>query len=182
MRVRLEDRIAARWIFAYGSLIWDPGFDYDERCPVRIHGFHRAFCIRSTRYRGTESAPGIVLGLDRGGSCHGLAYRIAGISTRDVVEQIYRREMGNYSYLPRMIPIKLSDGRHIEALTFVARRVSPGYESLDDAELMRRLRNSRGVRGSNREYAINTWTSLKAMNIVDRRLAGIVNALAAVSD
>jgi glutathione-specific gamma-glutamylcyclotransferase len=170
-------RIAAGWVFAYGSLIWDPGFEYEERHRVTIHGYHRAFCIRSVRYRGTAADPGVVLGLDRGGSCQGVAYRLHDDQAADIIELIYRREMANEAYRPRRVPIRLVDGRLIQALTFVAHHRSPSYVKLDEVEVVRRLRQCAGARGQNCDYAINTLKALTEWGIKDSRLATIVRQL-----
>lgn len=170
-------RIPANWVFGYGSLIWDPGFEYDERHKVVIHGYHRAFCIRSTRYRGTADNPGVVLGLDRGGSCHGVAYRLRDDQAPTVIERIYRREMMNQAYDPRLVPIRLADGRRIRALTFTARHAGSSYVKLDEAEVVRRLKHCAGARGPNCDYAINTMKALTEWGIKDSRLAAIVRQL-----
>ena len=170
-------RLSAQWVFAYGSLIWHPDFDYAERHLVRIHGYHRAFCINSTMYRGTPEAPGVVLGLDRGGSCHGVVYRMNPGEEERVVEALYRREMPHHVYIPRMLPVRLPDGRHIEAITFVARRNHPSYLKISRDEVMRRLSSCRGGRGHNRDYAINTWHALCEWGIVDAGLGAIAREL-----
>ena len=170
-------RLPAQWVFAYGSLIWHPDFEYTERHLVRIHGYHRAFCISSTRYRGTPEAPGVVLGLDRGGSCHGVVYRIRPGDEEAVVEALYQREMPNHVYTPRLLPVRLPDGRSVEAITFVARRDHPGYLKVPTDEILRRLSSCRGGRGHNREYAINTWHALREWGIEDAGLGVIARAL-----
>jgi cation transport protein ChaC len=170
-------RLRAEWVFAYGSLIWHPDFEYVERHLVRIHGYHRAFCISSTRYRGTPEAPGVVLGLDRGGSCHGVVYRLRPGDEERVVEALYQREMPNLVYTPRMLPVRLPDGRQAEAITFVARRDHPGYLRISHDEILRRLSSCRGGRGHNREYAINTWHALREWGIEDAGLGIIARAL-----
>ncbi|HZH06377.1 MAG TPA: gamma-glutamylcyclotransferase [Lautropia sp.] len=173
------ERLRANWVFAYGSLIWHPGFDYAERHLVRIHGYHRAFCINSTVYRGTPESPGVVLGLDRGGSCHGVAYRIRPGEEEEVVEALYQREMLNHVYKPRMLPVRLPTGAVVEAMTFVARRDHPSYLRLSRDELLRRLSSCSGGRGPNREYAINTWHALREWGIEDAGLGVIARELEA---
>lgn len=171
------ERLPACWVFGYGSLIWHPDFAYAERHLVRVHGYHRAFCISSTLYRGTPEAPGIVLGLDRGGSCHGVVYRIQPGEELPVVEALYRREMPHHVYTPRLLPVRLADGRRIEAIAFVARRDHPSYLRLSRDEIMRRLSSCRGGRGHNREYAINTWHALREWGIEDATLGAIAREL-----
>ena len=76
------------WVFAYGSLIWDPGFPFEEARPALLRGYHRAFCLYSTRYRGTPERPGLVLGLDRGGACRGVAFRVPGRHAAEVLRYL----------------------------------------------------------------------------------------------
>jgi glutathione-specific gamma-glutamylcyclotransferase len=174
------ERLHANWVFAYGSLIWHPDFDYVERHLARVHGYHRAFCISSIRYRGTPEAPGVVLGLDRGGSCHGVAYRIHPGQEEEVVEALYQREMPNHVYTPRMLPVRLPTGEVVQAITFVARRDHPSYLRLSRDEVLRRLSSCRGKRGHNREYAINTWHALREWGIEDAGLGVIARELEAL--
>lgn len=148
------------WVFGYGSLIWDPGFEFHEAGLAQVHGFHRTFCIRSTRYRGTPEQPGVVLGLDRGGSCIGMAFRLRPESRHAAVDALYEREMTGGVYVARQLSAVLSDGRRVRALAFVANRSSVSYERLSDDEIVRRLSACCGQRGRNREYAIRTWRSL----------------------
>lgn len=148
------------WIFGYGSLIWDPGFDAVEQQLGQVHGYHRTFCIRSTRYRGTPERPGVVLGLDRGGSCIGMAFRIPPEARRPTVEALYAREMTGGVYVPRMLSVVLRGNRRVQALAFVANRSSPSYERLTDDEILGRLAGCCGQRGRNLDYALRTMRSL----------------------
>jgi cation transport regulator ChaC len=93
------DLLFADWVFGYGSLIWNPEVDFNRSELGRVHGYHRAFCIRSTRYRGTPEQPGVVLGLERGGSCVGVAYRLRHDTRRHSIERLYEREMLNRVYV-----------------------------------------------------------------------------------
>ena len=174
------ERLPAQWVFAYGSLIWHPDFEFSERHRVRIHGYHRAFCISSTRYRGTPELPGVVLGLDRGGSCHGVVYRMKPGHEDEIIERLYRREMPNQVYTPKLLPVRLPGERRIEAIAFVARRDHPSYLRLSRDEILRRLSSCRGRRGHNREYAINTWHALREWGIEDAGLAAVARDLEAL--
>ena len=173
-------RLPALWVFAYGSLIWHPDFEFSERHRVRIHGYHRAFCISSTRYRGTPELPGVVLGLDRGGSCHGVVYRMKPGHEDEIIERLYQREMPNHVYTPKLLPVRLPGERRIEAIAFVARRDHPSYLRLSRDEILRRLSSCRGRRGHNREYAINTWHALREWGIEDAGLAAVARDLEAL--
>lgn len=168
-----ETLVIADWVFGYGSLIWDPGFEFEEACLARVHGYHRAFCIRSTRFRGTPDAPGVVLGLDRGGSCIGMAFRLKPQSRRQAIEALYEREMTGKVYVPKVLDATTRCGRHVKALTFVANRDSVAYERLPDTEIVRRLSCCRGLRGLNGEYAIRTWHSLTERGVHCPHLARV---------
>jgi cation transport protein ChaC len=174
------ERLQAQWAFAYGSLIWHPDFEFSERHRVRVHGYHRAFCISSTRYRGTPELPGVVLGLDRGGSCHGVVYRMKPGHEEEIIERLYQREMPNHVYTPKLLPVRLPGDRRVEAIAFVARRNHPSYLRLSRDEIMHRLSSCRGGRGHNRDYAINTWHALREWGIEDAGLAAIARELEAL--
>lgn len=172
--------VVTDWVFAYGSLIWNPEFDHEHCERARLPGYHRAFCIRSTRYRGTPERPGVVLGLDRGGTCVGLAYRLRPQTRSRALEALFAREMPSTIervYKPRIVRVELTSGAFVEALAFVADRSSPGYDRLTDDEVLRRLACCEGARGPNRDYAINTWRALEARGFDDPRLRRLAEAL-----
>jgi glutathione-specific gamma-glutamylcyclotransferase len=194
------------WVFAYGSLIWSPDIEFAERRAARLYGYHRAFCISSTRYRGTAEKPGAVLGLDRGGSCMGVAYRFKPSSRQIALTELFKREMPDPKssvYRPNIVQLVLgapcsssepcppeeSDreafddstssavGERVQALTFLADRKLPSYIHLDLDQLVERLAGCLGERGPNRDYAINTWKSLLEMGFEDRKLTQVVKRL-----
>jgi glutathione-specific gamma-glutamylcyclotransferase len=175
--------VVADWVFAYGSLIWNPEIDYEQAVLGRVYGRHRNFCVRSTKYRGTPDAPGVVLGLDQGGSCLGVAYKFCEDDKLGAIEHLYRREMLNQVYHPILVDVHLAtdetngSGTKIKALTFVANRSSDSYLHLTEEQLVARLRGCCGERGPNREYAINTWTALKAYGVNDQRLGKLAQQL-----
>ncbi len=173
------DLLLADWVFGYGSLIWNPEVDFNRSELGRVHGYHRAFCIRSTHYRGTPQAPGVVLGLERGGSCVGVAYRLRRETRRHSIERLYEREMLNQVYVPTLAAVTLVNGRQIRALTFVANRQSDAYQRLTEPEILSRLSGCCGNRGANRDYAINTHQSLQERGVHDARLARLVYQLIA---
>lgn len=164
------------WVFAYGSLIWDPGFEPVESRPARVDGWHRAFCIASVKWRGTPEAPGVVLGLDAGGHCDGVALRIAAHERERVLAGILEREMVLSVYRPLVVEARLAGSpvRRVQALAFVADRGHAQYCRLDDDALRRRLRECRGLRGPNRDYALNTLAALASRGIHDEALARLV--------
>ena len=181
IRIPAPAELDVDWVFAYGSLIWDPGDMAITRIePGRIHGYHRAFCIRSTLYRGTPQQPGLVLGLDRGGSCMGMAQQLDPVRRRESLEHLYAREMPAESdrvYLPRVLRVQLASGRSVRALAFVADRALPSYALLSDEEILGQIGICHGRRGPNRDYAINTWEALRSHGVRDQRLATLVRQL-----
>lgn len=167
-------RLDVQWVFGYGSLMWNPEFEYSEKVLARVHGFHRAFCIRSTLYRGTPENPGVVLGLDHGGCVDGIAFRIRPGHHAQAIERLYAREMVQNIYRDRMITARLRDGRKVQALAFIANREHEGYVALNEQQIVARLLGCKGARGPNCEYAINTFRSLEALGVHDAHLAKLV--------
>jgi cation transport protein ChaC len=158
-------------VFAYGSLMWRPDFPYIEIAPAMLHGYHRAFCIRSTHYRGTREKPGLVLGLDRGGMCHGRMFRVAAQHAPEVAEVLHAREMVTGVYEPRWLKVRLAAGTLTTALGYVADRKHPQYAGkLAVAEVARRIRSASGRSGSNIDYLKNTVRHLEDMGIHEGNL------------
>src|SRR5437868_14571239 len=108
------------WVFGYGSLMWSPCFAYRDKRLARAHGFHRALCILSTRYRGTHQKPGLVMGLCSGGSCWGMAFRVPAREVGRCLARLWHREMPRRVYEPRLVQAKVRGGRPVRALAFVA--------------------------------------------------------------
>ena len=158
------------WIFAYGSLIWNPGFPWQIRLPARVFGHHRAFCIYSWHYRGTPDDPGLVLGLDNGGSCRGIAYQIRARDWADTVSYLDAREMVTSVYRPADVTIHMAHGKRT-ARTYTVDRAHQQYAGvLPVPEQARIIRRARGLGGPNTDYLHNTLDHLEEMNIRDRRL------------
>jgi cation transport protein ChaC len=159
------------WVFGYGSLIWRPGFAHVETRRARLHGFRRSLCVYSWVHRGTQERPGLVLGLDRGGSCVGLAYRVPGELHDEVVAYLRERELVTSVYLERRLPVRLDGGEAVEALCFVVDRKHLQYAgALEAAAAAVVVRGARGRSGPNEEYVANTITHLEALGIRDRWL------------
>jgi glutathione-specific gamma-glutamylcyclotransferase len=172
-----NEYIWADWVFAYGSLIWNPEVDFDSFYVGKVFGRHRNFCVRSTKYRGTPTSPGVVLGLDTGGSCVGVVYQLTQKTKIQSIEKLYKREMLNRIYTPILVNVYLEEGRTVQALTFAANRSNEAYVSMTDDQLVSRLSACAGERGANRDYALNTWRSLKEYGVCDSRLERIANML-----
>jgi cation transport protein ChaC len=154
------------WVFAYGSLMWNPGFPHVAVRPARLHGYHRALCVWSWVYRGTPAVPGLVLGLDRGGSCLGRAFRVAAGRERGVVDYLSERELITNVYFAVWRDVRLDDWRRVRALTFVVDRRHAQYAGKLSAERAADVvRRARGCRGPNSEYVINTATHLQQLGM-----------------
>ena len=155
------------WVFAYGSLMWNPEIAFAEARPGFLHGYHRSFCLYSRDYRGTPERPGLVLGLDRGGSCRGIVYRLMPDRVGEALDRIWAREMTGQVYRMRRVVVRTAEGS-VAAQACVVRRDSPDYAGrlpLDEAA--RLLASAVGGRGSGRDYLANTVRHLEALGISD---------------
>ena len=173
------------WVFAYGSLMWRPGFEFIERVPARVIGAHRALCVLSYRHRGTPERPGLVLGLDRGGNCRGLAYRVTASRRAATLDYLREREQVTKVYRESMRPVWLLDdpGRRVEALCYVVDRAHPQYAgrmSLDDQ--LHHVRQGYGHSGANRDYVISTVQELEALGFRDANLHLLAERLKGVHE
>jgi len=161
------------WVFGYGSLMWNPGFTYIERVPALLHGWHRSLCIYSWFHRGTPEKPGLVLGLDRGGSCRGIAYRVSGDLRPSTIDYLRAREQVTAVYLEMFARIRLLDrpNTRVHALTYVADRTQPQYAGpLSMADLETFVRQGVGKSGANPDYVIATVDHMRENGIPDVRL------------
>jgi len=167
------------WVFGYGSLIWRPGFPYLERRIARLIGAHRALCVYSWVHRGTESEPGLVLGLDRGGTCRGVAFRVARDEWEAVVAYLRAREQVTSVYLERVRPVRFDDGTAATALAYLVDRAHPQYAGkLDEETQFRLVSGARGQSGENREYVVNTAAHLAQLGMPDAPLERLARRLA----
>jgi cation transport protein ChaC len=159
------------WVFGYGSLMWKPGFDHAEMRPALLEGWHRELCIWSHHWRGTEDQPGLVLGLDEGGTCRGVAFRVAAEKADDVRAYLHAREMRGSVYRELMPTIVFADRSTAAALTYVADRVHQQYAGhLTREERLKIIEVCRGEGGPNRDYVINTVLHLRQLGVHDAEL------------
>ena len=166
------------WVFGYGSLMWRPGFPFAERRHARLDGYHRALCVYSHVHRGTPERPGLVLGLDRGGRCHGVAFRVEAGEAEATIQYLREREQVTAVYLERHLNVRIDDGRTARAVAYVVDRNHPQYAGrLPDADLVRFVSQGRGISGANPDYVRSTHEHLIAMGVTDPTLARIVAAL-----
>lgn len=168
------------YVFAYGSLIWKPGFPHEAMHPALLRGFHRRFCLWSRLYRGTPECPGLVLGLDRGGACRGVAFQVAGGQAAAVLDYLRDRETPNQDavYESRLLPVRLLDtGRAVQAVAFVVNRAHASYCRPAEAAAAATIARGIGQMGPNRDYLLNTVFHLRAMGVRDAALDRIAALL-----
>ncbi len=155
------------WVFGYGSLMWRPGFTYRDAHPALLRGYHRAFCVYSVRYRGTPERPGLVVGLDRGGSCRGRAYRVPAADVGRVCAYLDSRELVTGVYRRRLVPVTLPGGR-VEAYAYIVDRGHRQYApKLPLGKAAEVIVAGRGAEGDNRTYLENTVAFLDEVGIRD---------------
>jgi cation transport protein ChaC len=161
------------WVFGYGSLIWRPGFDYLDRVPAHTIGLHRSLCVYSFDHRGTPERPGLVLGLDFGGACRGIAYRVAAVKRAATIGYLREREQTTavYREMMRGVWLEGQPERRIEALCYVVDRGHPQYAGrLTHDRQLHVVRQGHGRSGNNRDYVLETVKALEALGIVDHDL------------
>ena len=161
------------WVFGYGSLMWRPGFAYLERVPARLIGLHRALCVYSFVHRGTTERPGLVLGLDRGGMCRGIAYRVAAAARAQTISYLRAREQVTTAYIESLRQIELEDDtrRRVRALCYIVDRSHVQYAGkLSLAESLHHIRQGHGSSGANRDYVLETVQALEALGYRESEL------------
>ena len=170
------------WVFGYGSLMWSPCFPFSQKALARVHGYHRALCILSTRYRGTRLRPGLVMGLCRGGSCWGMAFRVPRVHVRRSLTRLWSREMTRRVYEPRLVLAQLRrPERSVRALAFLADPGHPAYvRELDLHGRARLVAQGIGQRGRCIEYIENTLEHMHDVGVRDPHLERILHAALAM--
>lgn len=166
----------ALWVFGYGSLLWNPGFEPAEKVTACAHGFHRSFCMLSIHYRGTEEKPGLVLALDHAtdARCTGVAFRVEDAEDAAVLAMLRERELISSAYIETTIPLELSDGRRVDAITYV---IDPNHRQYCDFDLETQanmIATAQGGSGPNCDYLFNTAAHLEGMKIKDSDMSWLV--------
>jgi len=165
------------WIFGYGSLVWRPEFEHSESRLATLRGYHRSLCLWSRVNRGTPEIPGLVFGLDRGGSCKGMTLRLPSANVESVFPQLWEREMPSGAYLPRWLSCQTAQGP-VTALAFVMDRRNSGYAGrLPEHEIVQIVRRGIGRYGHCVEYVAETARALRQHGIIDSRLENLVHRL-----
>lgn len=172
------------YVFGYGSLIWKPGFPHVAMLPALLRGFHRRFCIWSTHHRGTAERPGLVLGLDRGGACRGVLFRVEAAAAADALAYLDAREMIGGVYARRVVTARLlpaegeGGGAAKRAVTFVAVRGLDSYcRALAPEVAASTIAAGVGLSGANRDYLLNTVAELRRLGVRDAGLDRIAALL-----
>ena len=173
------DNAATRWVFGYGSLIWNPGFAHVSAQQGLLKGAHRSLSIVSHHHRGTVEQPGLVFGLTRGGSCRGMVFEVADADWPQVYAYLQEREQVTSVYRDVMRPVHLADGRTIGALAFLVDETHPQYAGrLSTEDQVRLVRQGVGESGRNLEYVLETASHLRELGIRDRQLMALADLLA----
>ena len=161
------------WVFGYGSLMWRPGFPYVNRLSAHLYGMHRSLCIYSHVHRGTRQRPGLVLGLDRGGSCRGIAYQVAPEEVEQTIAYLRQREQANMVYHEVVRPIRVHDkeDRVVKAMFYIVDRQHEQYAGRLSLETQVELvAQGVGISGKNPEYVHSSVEHLRQMGVRDRPL------------
>jgi cation transport protein ChaC len=175
---RLESRneVLARrpsddiWVFGYGSLIWNPAFHFERSAHALLYGYHRAFCLWTPLGRGSPDNPGLILGLERGGSCHGMAFKLHKDQIEEELDVVWAREMPTGSYKPTWVKLR-SGNETVDAIAFVIQRDQPRYAcKIPIEKVAQSIATAEGPLGTCADYLFNTVEALDKMNVPDRYL------------
>jgi cation transport protein ChaC len=166
------------WVFGYGSLMWRPGFEFLEQQPARLIGEHRALCVYSFDHRGTPERPGLVLGLDRGGACRGIAFRVAAARREATIQYLREREQTTHVYREVMRSVWLGKETRVSALAYVVDRSHVQYAGrLSLSEQLRFVNQGHGRSGANRDYVLSTVKAIEAEGFRDPQLHQLATML-----
>ncbi len=172
------DQFSDVWVFAYGSLIWRPEFEFVEQQPARLPGYHRSLCLWSRINRGTPETPGVVFALDQGGECEGVVYRVAADQVKATFPALWQREMPSGAYNPRWVECHTANDQIVSALTFIINPLTDAYVPGMPLEQLRHVINqAHGLNGACIDYVLQTAQALKQANIADPKLEHLVQYL-----
>jgi cation transport protein ChaC len=170
-----ESEAEGHWVFGFGSLMWRPGFAYEQRCSATMHGRHRAFCIYSVHHRGTFERKGLVLGLAAGGSTRGIAYRVAPDAWPEVYQYLRAREQPVETYKEEKPVVRLAEGGQVRALTYLSDRSHPQWAGdMPLADQARVIAGARGLSGRNGDYLRDLVAHLRDEGIRDTRMEDLL--------
>ena len=166
------------WVFGYGSLMWRPGFEFEEQAPARVRGYHRSLCVFSHVHRGTPEKPGLVLGLDRGGTCRGVAFRVAARRRAQTLSYLREREQVTSVYREVWLAANLAGDRRVQGVAYVVDRAHPQYAGrLPLADVLPLIVQGRGISGLNVDYVRATHEHLLGEGILDPTLSFVLQNL-----
>lgn len=178
---RRPDGAGDVWLFAYGSLIWNPMIHFVDKRIATVHGYHRRFCLWTYLGRGSAEAPGLILGLDRGGACRGVVYSIAVATARAELELLWRREMITGAYCPRWVRVATADDNPVWAIAFLINRSHPRYAGLvPEDRIVESIARAHGALGPCASYLFDTAQHLQDLGIRDTRLSRLRDRVAQV--
>jgi len=173
------------WVFGYGSLMWNPGFEHIERRSAEITGYQRSFCLASVRYRGTEANPGLVLALEpmEGATCRGIAFRVSASAADEAIAYLRERELGTASYFEKRLPMTLlDDEQRVVALCYVMDTQHDQYRGhFDEEQRARVIASAHGPAGSNREYLEKTVENLENLGVEEPSIRRIADRVAEIT-
>lgn len=174
----MEDA-SAHWVFGYGSLIWNPGFEYMRAAPATLNGYHRSLCVLSHKYRGTVEANGLVFGLNAGGRCHGMAFNVSAKAWPETLAYLRAREQITMVYMEKLLPVTIMEtGLDVHAIAYVVDTRHPQYAgALNEADTLRYIRQGHGEAGPCAEYVRNTAEHLREMGFSDPDLDRLLGRL-----
>lgn len=166
------------WVFGYGSLMWNPGFTHETAEQAVLHGAHRSLCVYSWFHRGTQERPGLVFGLDHGGACRGMAFKVSASERHETIAYLRKREQNTMVYRETWRKVRLISGENVTALTFVVDRSHPQYAgSLPLAEQLNIVSGAVGQSGKNPEYVLNTASHMRDAGIQDYKIHWLASRL-----
>ena len=166
------------FIFAYGSLLWNPTFEYVDQLPAKIYGYHRSFCMKTKLGRGSSKNPGLMLALDKGGTCKGSVYKLYKKNEIKEIDLLFKREMITGAYIPKILKAELQNGDRVNCLAFTVDKKNENYiPNLSIEEIAKYISKAEGFLGSCEEYLNFTIASLKELKITDKKMEKIFNLI-----